>query len=45
MLAFPDPSYAASIRIGVLSGSVLAAIAGSAMLIAASRSARAVSPA
>ncbi|HEX4893558.1 MAG TPA: Na+/H+ antiporter NhaA [Hyphomicrobiaceae bacterium] len=45
MLAFPDPSYAASIRIGVLSGSVLAAIAGSAVLIAASRSRAAVSPA
>ncbi len=35
MLAFPDPSYAASIRLGVLGGSVLAAISGYLVLRAA----------
>ena len=37
MLAFPDPSYAAAIRLGVLTGSILAAMIGSAILIHAVR--------
>ena len=37
MLAFPDPSYAAAIRIGVLGGSIVAALGGSAILYLASR--------
>jgi NhaA family Na+:H+ antiporter len=28
MLAFPEPQYAADIRIGVLSGSILSAVLG-----------------
>jgi Na+:H+ antiporter, NhaA family len=37
MLAFPDPSYAAAIRLGVLTGSVLAAVIGSAILLRAAK--------
>lgn len=37
MLAFPDPSYAAAIRIGVLTGSIMAAFVGSAILLRAAQ--------
>jgi NhaA family Na+:H+ antiporter len=37
MLAFPDPAQAASLRLGVLAGSVASAVAGYAVLAASSR--------
>jgi NhaA family Na+:H+ antiporter len=37
MLAFPDPAQAASVRLGVLTGSVLSAVVGYLVLIASSR--------
>jgi Na+:H+ antiporter, NhaA family len=38
MLAFPDPAQAASLRLGVLAGSLTSALAGYALLAASSRS-------
>jgi Na+:H+ antiporter, NhaA family len=40
MLAFPDPAQAAPLRLGVLAGSVLSAVAGYLVLAASSRQAR-----
>ncbi|MEO1207323.1 MAG: Na+/H+ antiporter NhaA [Pseudomonadota bacterium] len=39
MLAFPDPQYAADIRIGVLAGSILSAVAGYLVLLYANSAA------
>ncbi len=43
MLAFPDPAQAAQLRLGVLAGSVLSAVAGYLVLAASSRQPRQVS--
>jgi NhaA family Na+:H+ antiporter len=40
MLAFPDPAHAAQLRLGVLTGSVISAVAGYLVLAAASRADR-----
>jgi len=45
MLAFPDPAQAASLRLGVLAGSLASALAGYAVLAASSRSPPSAGPA